>query len=36
MRQATFERLSEALDRNEEVLNERSARVVARLMKYWR
>jgi hypothetical protein len=36
MRQATFERLWEELDRNEDILNERSARVVARLMKYWR
>ena len=36
MRQATFERLWEELDRNEDVLNERSVRVVARLMKYWR
>jgi hypothetical protein len=33
MRQATFERLWEELDRNEDVLNERLVRVVARLMK---
>jgi hypothetical protein len=33
MRQATFERLREELDRNEDVLNERLVRVVARLMK---
>ena len=36
MRQATFERLWEELDRNEDVLNERSVRVVARLMKWAR
>lgn len=35
MRQATFEHLWEELDRNEDVLNEHSARVVARLMKRW-
>jgi hypothetical protein len=35
MRQATFERLWEELDRNEEVLNQRTARVVARLMQRW-
>ena len=33
MRQATFERLWEDLDRNEDVLNERLVRVAARLMK---
>jgi hypothetical protein len=35
MREATFERPWEELDRNEDVLNERSVRVVARLMKRW-
>ena len=33
MRQTTFERLWEELDRNEDVLNERLVRVAARLMK---
>ena len=33
MRQRTFERLWEELDRNEDVLNERLMRVAARLMK---
>ena len=36
MRQATFERLWEELDRNEDVLNERLVRVAARLMKWAR
>ena len=36
MRQATFERLWQELDRNEDVLNERLARVAARLMKWAR
>jgi hypothetical protein len=35
MRRATFERLWAELDRNEDVLNERTARVVARLMRRW-
>ena len=36
MRQATFERLWEELDRNEDVLNERLVWVAARLMKWAR
>ena len=36
MRQATFERLWQELDRNEDVLNDRLVRVAARLMKWAR